>query len=75
MKLDGARIRDARDRMGVTQEKMAESTGLSAPTIVRAEQGKDVFATTGRLICEYLRLDLAEVVVPRQKRRRDGDAA
>jgi transcriptional regulator with XRE-family HTH domain len=73
MKLNGAILKDARDRKGLTQDDVSEATGLSIPTIVRAEKGEGIFTSTGRSLCDFLGLDLASVVVPRHQE--DDDAA
>jgi transcriptional regulator with XRE-family HTH domain len=70
MKLNGSMVRDGRHRKGLTQQQLAEALEMSAPTIVRAENGGDIWPTTGKLICEFLQVDLAKAVVPEE-----GDAA
>jgi transcriptional regulator with XRE-family HTH domain len=74
MKLNGALIRDGRHRKGLTQQQLADALKISAPTIVRAEGGGDIWPTTGKLICEFLDVDLAKAVVS-SAQDGDGDAA
>lgn len=68
MRLNGAMLKNARDRKGLTQQELATAVGLSVPTIVRAEQGGLISPSTGRLICEYLGIALAAAVVPRAEK-------
>lgn len=72
MKLKGDLLKDARDRKGLTQKEVARATGLSEPTLVRAENGEEVFTSTGIALCNFLGLDLATTVLPRS---REGDDA
>ncbi len=56
-------IQEARLARGLTQRELAELTGLSAPTVAKAEQGeKGVRLSTLRVICQYLKVDIKEVV-------------
>lgn len=73
MKLKGTLIRDGRDRKGLTQEQLANALGVSPPTISRAENGGDIYPTTGKLICDFLEVDLAKAVIAREEG--EGDAA
>lgn len=73
MKLYGTMILDARDRKGLTQAGLAKALKISVPTIARAESGSDIHPTTGKLICEFLGVNLARAVVPRSEE--NGDAA
>lgn len=74
MILNGAMMKDARDRKGLTQEEMSQELGLSTATIFRAENGGDIWPSTGRKLCEFLGVDLARAVVPRSPEE-SGDAA
>lgn len=56
-------IQEARLARGLTQKELAKRTGLAAPTIAKAEQGKKgVRLATLLIICEYLKVDIKEVV-------------
>jgi transcriptional regulator with XRE-family HTH domain len=66
-------LKNARDRKGLTQQELAQEVGLSVPTIVRAEQSGLISPTTGRMICDYLDVDLAAAVVPRAEQLANDD--
>lgn len=65
MKLNGDMLRDARDRKGLTQGEVAEALKMSIATVNAAENGKDINPGTGKRICDFLTVDLAEAVIPR----------
>lgn len=67
MKLNGAILRDARDRKGKTLAQVSEETKMSIATLSKAENGGDIHASTGIRICEFLEIDLAKAVVPRHR--------
>lgn len=73
MKLDGAKLVAARHRKGMSQEELAFACGLTKTTISYAENGRDVYPSTGKKICTALEIDLAVVVLPEE--RENGDAA
>lgn len=73
MKLQSRMMLDGRDRKGLTQAQLAEALKISIPTIVRAENGGEIWPSTGKLICEFLEIDLAKAVIARDEG--DGDAA
>lgn len=73
MKLKSAMMKDARDRKGLTQEELSAHVDISVPTIVRAENEGDIHPSTGRVLCEFLGVDLAAAVLPRAEE--DGNAA
>ena len=64
MRLHPHLIRTARHRAGMTQREAAERCRVSLPTYSQAEQGRDVWAATGRKICQSMGLVLAETVAP-----------
>lgn len=64
MKLDSAKLKTARLRMGLNQSEVAEGSGVSLTTVSNAEAGKDIYPSTGRHLCNFLGLDLADVVIP-----------
>lgn len=61
--------------MGLSQKELAKAARISEPTIVRAENGGDVWPRTGRYLCGFLGIDLAKVVLPREQEQGGGDAA
>lgn len=67
MKLNGAMLRDARDRKGLTQGEVAEKLKMSIATVSSAENGNDIHQSTGVRLCDFLEIELAKVVVPRHK--------
>ena len=60
---DGKKIRELRERRGLTQEKLAVATGLAKRTIESAEKGKTRRALeTLRLIAKHLDVDVSELI-------------
>jgi DNA-binding XRE family transcriptional regulator len=74
MRLNGNKLKEGRFRKGLNQGKLAKACGVTKSTILNAEKGKDVYPETGKRICEYLGIDLAEVVLPISTEG-NGDAA
>lgn len=64
----GQTIRTARRDCGWTQATLAESAGVSRPTIARIESGRDISATSLGKIATAL--DLRLCLLPRQQRGR-----
>lgn len=53
------RVREARERLGLTQDALAEKTGIARPNIVRLEQGRHIpTLTTIKKIADALGLDI-----------------
>lgn len=50
--------------LGITQAKLAEMTGLTMPTVIRADKGETVSAATKHALGEVLGLDMAVVFPP-----------
>lgn len=75
MKLNGRLLRDARDRKGLTQGEVAGALGMSTNTVNGAENGRPVYPGTGKRLCEFLELELATTVIPRDVEEEDPDAA
>lgn len=67
LKILGGRVKDYRVNAGITQERLAEDTGLSLRTIVNIETGKDVKLGSIIYVLRALRL-LAnlDILVPEQ---------
>lgn len=55
--LDGRKLVLARQKKGLSQQKVSKKTKLSLPTIIRAESGGNVFPSTGKRICDFLGID------------------
>jgi transcriptional regulator with XRE-family HTH domain len=51
--LAGQRLRELRERAGMSREQLAVATGVSASAIVRLENGKDVRLSTYFPIIEF----------------------
>ena len=67
LKILGGRVKDYRINAGITQEKLAEDTGLSLRTIVNIETGKDVKLGSLIYVLRALRLlGNLDVLVPEQ---------
>ena len=43
-----------RERQGYSQRELAKKAGVSVPTIIRAEQGKEIYPSTWRKVREAL---------------------
>ena len=67
MKLDGARCREARTRLGFSRTRLAElargDEPLSEATIKRAEAGQAVYLDTARRLAEVLRVPLQRLLL------------
>lgn len=53
----GYRIRERREELKMSQEELAEKSGISRPTISAIENGKDKSVLTGTLIALAKALD------------------
>lgn len=59
-------LQQARKRLGIKQTVLADLTGLSAPTIRRAERGESLSAYSITQICAYFSLRYDRCVEPRE---------
>ncbi len=79
MKLNGAKLINARHGKGMKQAEVADACDVTIVTISNAENGKDVYPATGKKICDFLELDLPDVVLPVEEEaaleKRDGVAS
>jgi transcriptional regulator with XRE-family HTH domain len=57
-------LKEARVRRRMTQEELAGAAGLSARTVMRAENGRSVSADAVKALCAVLGLDAAELPPP-----------
>ncbi len=62
MKLDGAKVRRARERQGLTVRALAEKAGVAKGTTLRAEHGANVFPTTARKLAQGLGVEVADLM-------------
>ena len=70
LKILGGRVKDYRVNAGITQEQLAEDTGLSLRTIVNIETGKDVKLGSIIYVLRALRLlGNLDILVPEQEIR------
>ena len=60
----GPDLRRAREARRMTQAHLAQAAGVSARTVMRAENGEDVSAESMRAICSVLGLDAEAVDAP-----------
>lgn len=67
-KLIGIRIREIRKRRKITQEQLAESTGLSDAYISKVERGARASLETLLRIADVLDVTLNDIVVGNQKK-------
>jgi transcriptional regulator with XRE-family HTH domain len=54
-------LKARREQLRMTQEHLAEAAGLSARTVIRAEQGKVISAEAARALCAVLEMDIASL--------------
>ena len=62
MKLDSAKMRWHRDRLGWTLDTLAEQAEVAEGTALRAEHGEDIRPSSGRRIARALGVDISELV-------------
>lgn len=74
MKLDATKLTTARLAKGMSQQQVADECTLSVATISNAENGKDLWPATAKVICDFYGLVLGEVMLPITDEGR-GDAA
>ena len=62
VKLDSAKMRWHRDRLGWTLDTLAEQAEVAEGTALRAEHGEDIRPSSGRRIARALGVDISELV-------------
>lgn len=71
MRFDSNKMRQARDRLGLSMEMVGEKADVSKNSVLRAEHGDDIRPVTARRIAQALGVEVAELVeelaVPRVK--------
>jgi transcriptional regulator with XRE-family HTH domain len=65
VKLDSAKVRWHRDRLGWTLDTLAEKAEVAEGTALRAEHGEDIRPSSGRRIARALGVDVSELVPDR----------
>ena len=65
-------LRNARLLRGLNQRELAEATGLSAGAINMVELGKAPWLKAIRTISKYIKLDLSEVIITENVRRKSA---
>lgn len=63
MTANGDRIRDLRKDRGMTQEQLAEKTGLDVKTVRKAEKGKRLDMGTLTKLCFVLQAELGQLII------------
>lgn len=63
IRIDGARLRQARREQLRTQKQVAESAGVDEKTVISAEAGKPILITTAARLVKALRLNPSDVQV------------
>ncbi len=59
------RVREARERQGLTQEALAEKTGIARPNVVRLEQGRHLpTISTLQKVARALGLNVTTLIAP-----------
>ena len=61
-KLDGKRLRYARDRLGCSLDMVRERSGISKNTARRAERGEEVRPSTARKIAAGLSVEVSDLI-------------
>ena len=62
-KVWGAAVRCERERLGLSQRALADQiTGMSSPTICRAEQGKEMPVGPYLAICQHMDIHPFEII-------------
>jgi transcriptional regulator with XRE-family HTH domain len=74
MKLRINKLIDARHQRGLTQQQVADGSGVSLMTISNAENGNHVQPATGKRILKFLKLNPVDAIVPFDQEG-NGDAA
>jgi transcriptional regulator with XRE-family HTH domain len=62
LKLDEDRVRQTRERLGLTLSMVAQKAGTSKNTVLSAEHGGDIRPTTARKIAEALNVEIADLM-------------
>jgi transcriptional regulator with XRE-family HTH domain len=62
VKLDSAKVRWHRDRLGWTLDTLAEQAEVAEGTAMRAEHGEDIRPSSGRRIARAFGVDISELV-------------
>jgi transcriptional regulator with XRE-family HTH domain len=62
VKLDSAKMRWHRDRLGWTLDTLAEQAEVAEGTALRAEHGEDIRPSSGRRLARALGVDISELV-------------
>jgi transcriptional regulator with XRE-family HTH domain len=62
MRLDSAKVRWHRDRLGWTLDELANKAGVAKGTLLRAEHGEDIQPRSGRRIAQAFDVDISELV-------------
>lgn len=66
MRIDGQRLKDARERRLLTLRELAELSGVSAANLSRIENGKqEPEIRTVKTLAAALRIDVSELIPPR----------
>jgi DNA-binding XRE family transcriptional regulator len=66
VRLDGAKIRAAREALGLTQPEFAQRAGVGRDTLVKIENGRMVIGTSvpvARCIAEFMGVPLEAIAV------------
>lgn len=56
------RLKEWREKRALTQEQLADKSGVSRGTIARIERGEDTFPTTVRKLADALSVDPIELI-------------
>lgn len=66
MKLDGMKLRRERESKGLNQTQVAKKCKprTTVVTISNAENGRDLYPSTAKRICDALNIELKDVMLP-----------
>lgn len=62
MRLDGDRVRRARDRIGYTLKLVADESGLARDTVMRAEHSDEIRPSSARKLAGALGVEVADLM-------------
>ena len=62
LRLDGAKVRRARERLGYSLAAAAKQAGVSEGTVLRADHGEEIRPSTARKIAAGLEVQVADLI-------------
>jgi transcriptional regulator with XRE-family HTH domain len=62
LRLDGAKVRRARERLGYSLAAVAQEAGVSEGAVLRADHGREIRLLTARKIAQGLGVEVADLM-------------